>query len=113
MVRSSIENHSKAAISGNSGLVFSVVLRMLDVRRTCAEHKNAYTPDQLDILEAAILSVLLALVLKINDAIFRPFFIQLLDWDSTELPAKDTAGRSERSITLFNAVNMLSERLKV
>lgn len=115
MLKAAVENHSKTVISGNARILFDILLAVLDLRRTLTDDnaKHHFVQKQLESLEGSIISVVIAVVLKINDATFRPFFSQLLEWSSTALPKRDTNGKMSRSITVFNLISALSERLKV
>ncbi|KAB8437422.1 hypothetical protein FH972_025100 [Carpinus fangiana] len=103
-----IDNHSKSIISKNVRACFAFFMSSLDFRRTC---NTSFDEAQALSIEKGLLGTLLALVMKINDAIFRPFFIQLFEWSSA-LPKSDVEGKALRSATFFNFLSTLSDRLK-
>lgn len=111
-IKSTIENQPKSVVARNARDLSSLFLKMLDLRRvTCALRKQ-YTPAAIESSEDAINQTFIAFVLKVNDATFRPFFLQLLDWSSTALLRSDVEDRALRTTTLFNITRSLSERLR-
>lgn len=52
----------------------------------------------------------MATVLKVNDAVFRPFFLRFSQWCSPT--STSSMSSTHRSITFFNFLVVLSERLK-
>ena len=69
--------------------------------------------ESINSLENVILEVLLALVFKINDTIFRPFFIRVVDWSVGSSNRTVSASQAPRMITVFKFLTILSQRLKV
>jgi U3 small nucleolar RNA-associated protein 10 len=67
--------------------------------------------EELDRLQYIYIEVALAMVMKLNDATFRPFIVRLSDW-ATQLPKKDAKGRMLRATSLFNFLALLFGKLK-
>jgi U3 small nucleolar RNA-associated protein 10 len=67
--------------------------------------------EELDRLQYIYIEVALAMVMKLNDATFRPFIVRLSEW-ATQLSKKDTEGRILRVISLFNFLALLFGKLK-
>jgi U3 small nucleolar RNA-associated protein 10 len=49
---------------------------------------------------------------KLNDATFRPIFANLVEWASSSLPKKDTAGRVLRLQSLYGFITLFFDNLK-
>jgi hypothetical protein len=61
-------------------------------------------------LEAEVLDIFMKLVMKLNDATFRPFFLTLRDW--TFRNASEERKRN-REIFFFSFMNKLLDTLQV
>jgi U3 small nucleolar RNA-associated protein 10 len=111
----SIKTSSKSAVAENTGTLFNIVLQALDFRRMLqVEGKNDhYDEAQIQKIEQQIIDAIVAMILKLNDATFRPLFIKLVEWMSKKLPKSDVTGRTLRGISFYRFVGALFERLKV
>jgi len=109
-----ISTHTKGSISRAAPSIFRGILACFDLRHSCTSSVSSslYTPTDITNLESKLLALTIAFVFKINDTIFRPLFSQLLTWSSTAPPKKDAAHRTLRSITFFNLVTALSDKLR-
>lgn len=107
-----IDNRGKSVISRNTRYVFKFFMKVLDIRACIASSRGdaGYTELQIAHVEKNVINALLATVFKINDTVFRPFFTQILEWTTSEGKKGDTATR--RSITFFNFLQMLSDKLR-
>jgi U3 small nucleolar RNA-associated protein 10 len=65
-----------------------------------------------DRVEVIYNEVAISVILKLNDATFRPFFIRLVEW-ATALPDKDVTGRTSRATVLYKFLTALFGKLKV
>ncbi|KAF2480937.1 armadillo-type protein [Neohortaea acidophila] len=95
----SVQNSTKASITKNASIVFRVLLRGLDLAA------NAIRPSDTDALNNAALNV----TLKMNDATFRPFFIQLTEWATSG--HANVAVQTQRLTTLYSFALILFNRL--
>ncbi|KAF2396020.1 hypothetical protein EJ06DRAFT_500915 [Trichodelitschia bisporula] len=115
-LKAAVERQSKAVVIKHSSVLFQLVLGFLDHRRLNAaapndEFRVVYSVEEVDAMEARYNDVALAVVLKLNDATFRPLFVRVVEWASA-LPKKDRNGRALRSVALFKLLTTLFERLK-
>jgi len=65
-----------------------------------------------DQIEEMMFNAAIAMVYKLNDAVFRPFFVRLVEWAERELPKSDVQGRVDRARTLFSFLEVLFDKLK-
>lgn len=55
---------------------------------------------------------MLKMVYKLNDAAFRPIFVQLVEWTETGLPKSDKGGRALRRFSMYGFLQVFFENLK-
>lgn len=115
LLKVTVENHSKSTVAQSARPLFNILLNTLDLRRSHVEDHldTLYSQKDVDDTEGSVIQTFVAVVLKINDAVFRPLFVQLLDWATTSVPKRSSVAKVLRSTTLFNVTSALSERLKV
>jgi len=98
-------------VSSNFRALSEFFLLSSDLRRSIAEDdllKGSYTDGEVQQLEGKNLDAIMATVLKVNDAVFRPFFLRFSQWCAPASPESSVY----RSITFFNFLSLFSERLK-
>lgn len=115
LLKSTIEQHPKSTINRDPRMLCDVFFDVFDLRRIRYEDHlvELYTEAQIVFLEEAAIETFVALILKINDAVFRPILVRLIDWSAALLPKQDVLGKTLRSTTLYNFLGALSDRLKV
>lgn len=80
LLRSTVDAQTKPKLIKSSSTLFSLLLQLFKLRQaTAAQTVQEYATDDLDQLDATLTESTLAMVLKLNDATFRPFFVQLVD----------------------------------
>ncbi|GLC34752.1 hypothetical protein PLESTB_001159600 [Pleodorina starrii] len=97
--------------------MFAFLLRALDIRQRRPPALAAHGDSAIDVVEAAAISALVALVMKLSEARFKPLFLRLLEWASTVTVPEVPGARGEptylgRMVALFGAVNALTDRLR-
>src|ERR1700761_6460986 len=99
-IRFAINNRSKSIIIKKSSALFDLLLKAFDHRRLITQLEPTshvkYSQEKIDRLEDLYSDVAIAIVMKLNDATFRPFFVRLVEW-ATALSTKDAKGRSLRA----------------
>lgn len=113
LIQSSVDAQPKSTVSKYARALLDKFLNFFDIRRY-VELKLVpchYSPNQLSSLEDDAIGALISLVLKVNDATFRPFFVTLVEW-TTDLSKSEFAGVPHRRVTLFNFFCAMSDRLK-
>ena len=69
---------------------------------------DAFEDDEVEQLESSLIDSVIGMVLKLNDATFRPFFAQLVDQASSSPKSNQS-----RSITFFKFLEAFNEKFKV
>ena len=88
--------------------LFKFFLLAFDIRR-----QNHFDDAVTDELENATISVFLDLVMKLNETLFKPLFLKVVDWALIELAeAKADEGYEKRVIFFYKLVDSLLGRLK-
>jgi U3 small nucleolar RNA-associated protein 10 len=113
LAKTSIEYHSKSQVLKGSPVLFRFLIKAFELRYLVmtGDAGVKVSLDEVDQLEDLVIDVTLTLVLKLNDATFRPFFIQLVDWASFK-QKKNYTGPMPRAVTLFRFLKTLCGRLK-
>ncbi|KAL9090225.1 MAG: hypothetical protein Q9159_002125 [Coniocarpon cinnabarinum] len=113
LLQSSIDLQPKSEISKHTRILLDSFLSFCDLRRRLTESDSVQAIDDTVVaaLERKTINLLITLILKVNDATFRPFFVRLVEWTG-DLTQQYEQGKSLRRLTLFNFLHTLSERLK-
>lgn len=119
-LRHSIEKTGKSSVSKHTRTLLESFFTFLDLRRLadCGDKSNDVSASLVEssstgMLELKIIDSMVALILKINDTAFRPFFVRLIEWATSSLSKGNVRGQTLRLITLFRFSTALSERLRV
>jgi U3 small nucleolar RNA-associated protein 10 len=104
------------AAAQHADAMFAFLLRALDVRQRRPAALAAHGEAALDGVEAAAVRGLVALVMKLSEARFKPLFLRLVEWSSAlstpESPPGAEPGYLGRMAALFAAASALTERLR-
>jgi U3 small nucleolar RNA-associated protein 10 len=105
LLRSTVNVQTKAKLVKASAGLFGLLLQIFTLRDTVdTEDIDA---DEMEQLEDTLIESVIAMVLKLSDATFRPFFVQLVDQEGP-LPAKPS-----RTITFYKFLATFFEKFKV
>lgn len=89
-------------------------MKAFDLRRQ--EHAKGEVGEQnllkLSALDASTNDKGLKMIYKLNDAAFRPVFVQLVEWSSSGLPKSDRIGRSLRQYSVYGFLQVFFGNLK-
>ncbi|KAJ9477870.1 U3 small nucleolar RNA-associated protein 10 [Pseudozyma hubeiensis] len=115
-----LRQSDREAIGATYKLVYRFLLRALDLRRTSLVGNSKLTQASIGRIESSLISLpFIRMVLKLNEASFRPLFMRMFDWAVLDLvDGDDAASTSEsddivaRQIVLFKTFNSLSETLR-
>ncbi|KAF2230999.1 hypothetical protein EV356DRAFT_579615 [Viridothelium virens] len=111
ILRSAISGSQNQQVVKNSSILFGLFLKIFDLRSvTRSGDTNDFSDERIVYLESLICDSVLAMVFKINDTIFRPFFVRLVESASENQAQKDV--KILRSITLFSFCERLFDSLK-
>lgn len=115
-----LRQSDREAISATYKLVYRFLLRALDLRRTNLAARDKLSQVSVGQIETSLVgSAFMRMVLKLNEASFRPLFMRMFDWavlDLVDDDEADTAAEADgiiaRQIVLFKTFNALSETLR-
>ncbi|KAK8083591.1 snoRNA-binding rRNA-processing protein UTP10 [Apiospora saccharicola] len=106
-----IEKHTKADISKSVGSLSSIFMAALDLRRVKHVEDDANSSNSgLARTEEMVNAVAIRMIMKLNDAAFRPIFSELMVWASSDLPKSDVVGRNLRLQSVFNFLYAFFDR---
>ncbi|PNP57868.1 hypothetical protein THARTR1_02026 [Trichoderma harzianum] len=114
MLGMALDKHPKSAITKNAGVLSSILLKAFDLRRQIlakGETSDA-TLARVTALEESMNDKALKMIYKLNDAAFRPIFVQLVEWSSTGLPKGDKVGLAARRYSVYGFLQSFFENLK-
>jgi hypothetical protein len=94
---------SRDVITTHYKQIFKFFLLAFDMRRTHHDMED----DDLDALEGSIINSFLDLVMKLNETLFKPLFLKVVDWATVE-----RADDADRSLFLYKLLDALLEKLK-
>jgi U3 small nucleolar RNA-associated protein 10 len=104
---STIESQTKSQLIKTSSTLFGLLLEIFDLRSAIDSQHEAFDDDELEKLEDTLIESVLGMTLKLNDATFRPFFVQLVDLASSS-PKLEVS----RSITFCKFLAAFFEKFK-
>lgn len=103
LLRATINSQSKAKLIKASPSLFSLLFQAFQVRTTVELHRRQrFDEGEIDQLDNILVESVIAMVLKLNDATFRPFFVRLVDQEGPR-----------RSITFYKFLTGFFETFKV
>ncbi|KAF2085551.1 hypothetical protein K490DRAFT_75160 [Saccharata proteae CBS 121410] len=112
MLSTALESRPKSVVIKSAQTLFKFFLKAFDLRRTCkGQSAQEYDAAAIDELEQQINDAALVMIMKLNDASFRPFFVHVIEWVSS-LPKKDATGRALRATSLFVFLETFFGKLK-
>ncbi|KAI8334013.1 hypothetical protein BC941DRAFT_473243 [Chlamydoabsidia padenii] len=103
LVAQAIQSMSRDVITTHYKQIFKFFLLAFDMRRS---NKNIKAND-LDELENSIINSFLDLVMKLNETLFKPLFLKVVDWATVE-----QGDDADRSLFLYKLLDALLEKLK-
>jgi U3 small nucleolar RNA-associated protein 10 len=109
-----IDKHPKSGVSKNAALLSGILKKMFDFRRE--EHAKGELSEEdlvkIEEIEESMNEKALKMIYKLNDAAFRPVFVQLIEWSSTGLAKGDRVGRSLRQYAVYGFLKAFFSGLK-
>jgi U3 small nucleolar RNA-associated protein 10 len=92
LLRTTIDMQTKAKLIKASTTLFSLLLQLFKLRQTIAsQEEQEFDEEETEQLDDTLNESALAMVLKLNDATFRPFFIQLVDQEGAMFKKPENA----------------------
>jgi U3 small nucleolar RNA-associated protein 10 len=107
LLRSTVDIQSKSKLIKASSTLFSLLLQLFKLRQTISsQEEQEFDDDEVEQLDNTLNESALAMVLKLNDATFRPFFVQLVDQEGP------TNAKPEYAITFYKFLAAFFEKFK-
>lgn len=108
-----VDKHNKSSITKNISVLCSILLKAFDLRRQVdmKDEKNEAALREVTDIETKLNETSLKMIYKLNDAAFRPLFVQIVEW-TTGLPKSDKAGRNLRQYSVYGFLNTFFSSLK-
>lgn len=109
-----MDKHPKGSISKNTAVLTRILVKAYDLRR----HKYSLDETGEDVsrriseIESSLNEKALKMIYKLNDASFRPIFIQLVEWSGSGLAKGDTTGRALRQYSIYGFLETFFDNLK-
>ncbi|KAI8638474.1 hypothetical protein BD408DRAFT_373403 [Parasitella parasitica] len=112
VVSQAIRNMTRDTMTTQYKQLFKFFLIAFDIRRA---HSKSFDESQVNEIEGAIIGAFLDLVMKLNETLFKPLFLKVVDWATVEL-ASDGAVVSEdglkRVLFFYKLADALLDKLK-
>ncbi|KAI9887517.1 MAG: HEAT repeat-containing protein 1 [Watsoniomyces obsoletus] len=114
LLRLSIEKHPNSVIVKHSQLLVDILLGVYDLRRVQASNtsNSSFTVEEVGAIEGQARDCTIKMIMKMNDAAFRPLFVKLLEWADIGLPKKDRRGRVLRLTAIYGLIEEFFNTLK-
>ncbi|KPM42772.1 U3 small nucleolar RNA-associated protein 10 [Neonectria ditissima] len=109
-----IDKHPKSGISKNVTILSSILRKAFDLRRLeCAKGElSEQVSQKLGTIEDSLNDKALKMIYKLNDAAFRPVFVELVEWSGSGLAKTDRVGRSLRQYSVYGFLQTFFGSLK-
>ncbi|CEG76908.1 hypothetical protein RMATCC62417_11736 [Rhizopus microsporus] len=105
MVSQAIRTMSRDVMTSHYKQLFKFFLVAFDIRRT-----TEFSDADADEVEGSIITAFLDLVMKLNETLFKPLFLKVVDWATNELSDDDQT--SKRVLFFYKLTDALLEKLK-
>lgn len=107
LMRSTIGSQTKPKLIKASSTLFPLLLDIFGLRSAITSSgEEDFDDDEVGQLEGTLIEAVIAMTLKLSDATFRPFFVQLVDKASSKLDIS-------RSITFYKFLAVFFDKFKV
>ncbi|KAJ4983449.1 ssu processome component [Stagonosporopsis vannaccii] len=107
LLRSTVDVQTKAKLIKSTSTLFNLVLSSFNLRAAINSQKEAdFDNEEIEQLENTLVDSVVAMVLKLNDATFRPFFVQLVDQEGP------VSAKPERAITFYRFLAAFFDKFK-
>jgi U3 small nucleolar RNA-associated protein 10 len=107
LLRSTVDTQTKGKLIKASSTLFSLLLQLFKLRQAIeTQEEQTFDDDEVEQLDSTLDESALAMVLKLNDATFRPFFVQLVDQEGP------IASKPEYAITFYRFLAAFFDKFK-
>ncbi|KAI7857260.1 hypothetical protein BDC45DRAFT_603350 [Circinella umbellata] len=116
MISDTVQTMNNDVMVSHYKQIFKFFLLAFDIRRT---YSDKFDNLEIDELESAMINVFLDLVMKLNETLFKPLYLKIVDWATVELAVegnKEEEGQNEdlekRVLFFYKLLDSLFDRLK-
>ncbi|KAI9255682.1 hypothetical protein BDA99DRAFT_562196 [Phascolomyces articulosus] len=113
MISDTIHTMSNDVMVSHYKQIFKFFLLGFDIRR---QYGDKFNELEIDELERAMINVFLNLVMKLNETLFKPLYLKVVDWATVELANEDEEEQNEdlekRVLFFYKLLDALFDRLK-
>ncbi|KAF2028900.1 hypothetical protein EK21DRAFT_68808 [Setomelanomma holmii] len=107
LLRGTVNVQSKSRLIKASSTLFSLLLRVFKLRQAIeSQEGQEFDEEEIDQLDRTLIDSALAMVLKLNDVTFRPFFVQLVDQEGPIIE------QHAHAITFYNFLAAFFDKFK-
>jgi U3 small nucleolar RNA-associated protein 10 len=107
LLRSTVDIQTKSKLIKASSTLFSLLLQLFKLRQAIdSEEEQEFDDEEVEQLDNTLDESALAMVLKLNDATFRPFFVQLVDQEGS------MSSNPSHSITFYKFLAAFFDKFK-
>ncbi|KAF2828264.1 hypothetical protein CC86DRAFT_320947 [Ophiobolus disseminans] len=101
-----VDVQSKSKLIKASSTLFSLLLQLFKLRQSIdSQEEQEFDVEEIEQLDGTLVDSALAMVLKLNDATFRPFFVQLVDQEGP-------TGVTQHAITFYRFLAAFFDKFK-
>lgn len=106
MLASLIGTMDRPSVGGYHGKIFDLCLLALDLRR-----QRPVSLQCIDVVEKSVINTVIALTMKLTEAMFKPLLIRSIEWAESEVEDGVRKGSTniDRAISFYGLVNKLAE----
>ncbi|CRG90866.1 U3 small nucleolar RNA-associated protein 10 [Talaromyces islandicus] len=109
-----IDKHPKSDTVKHVGTLTKLLHKAFDLRREqpSTPEDSQFEEAELDAIEGIVNSLAIKMIYKLNDTVFRPLFMDLVQWATNGLPKADTEGRLLRLTSFYKFLQTFFGTLK-
>lgn len=114
LISLAIDKHPKSDTVKNVGILTKLLHKAFDLRREqpSAPEDSQFEEAELDAIESIVNSLAIKMIYKLNDTVFRPLFMDLVQWATNGLSKADTEGRLLRLTSFYKFLQSFFGTLK-
>ncbi|KAI8149580.1 hypothetical protein BJV82DRAFT_708430 [Fennellomyces sp. T-0311] len=109
VISDAIQTMSNDVMVSHYKQIFKFFLLAFDIRRQYSDKLNE---SEIDELEGSMISVFLDLVMKLNETLFKPLYLKVVDWATIELADGNKQDLDNRLVFFYKLLDSLFDRLK-
>ncbi|KAI9486718.1 MAG: hypothetical protein EXX96DRAFT_646489 [Benjaminiella poitrasii] len=109
VVSQTIRTMTRDVMTSHYKQLFKFFLTAFDIRRS---HSKDFEDLDVDVIEESVINTFLDMVMKLNETLFKPLYLKVIDWATVELSGNDSNESLSRALFFYKLVDALLEKLK-